>query len=167
MIRPGVGARARACCVSVCVRTCVRVWVCGCVSVCISHLCACACVSANSHTHARAHTRTQARAVERVHTFLTTYGHINAGVFTRATPASAVPGDSAAAGRRKCVVVVGAGISGLAAARQLESFGYKVTVVEACERIGGRARAETWGTGGGVADLGAMILTGVCARPTP
>ena len=83
------------------------------------------------------------------------------------SPANPEPSDSAAAGRRKCVVVVGAGISGLAAARQLVSFGYKVTVVEACDRIGGRARAEAWATGGGLVDLGAMILTGVCARHTP
>ena len=130
--------------------------------VCVS-LCVCFC----KLTHARARTHTQARAVERVHRFLTTYGHINAGVFGRATPASPEPGDSAAAGRRKCVVVVGAGISGLAAARQLVSFGYKVTVVEGCDRIGGRARAEAWATGGGLVDLGAMILTGVCARHTP
>ena len=56
------------------------------------------------------------------------------------------------------MVVVGAGIGGLAAARQLVSFGYKVTVVEACDRIGGRARAGV-GDGWGLS-LGAMISRG-------
>jgi monoamine oxidase len=38
----------------------------------------------------------------------------------------------------KSVVVIGAGFSGLAAAYELASVGYAVTVVDACNRIGGR-----------------------------
>lgn len=41
-------------------------------------------------------------------------------------------------GRDEKVVVVGAGIAGIAAARELEGAGFRVTVLEASQRIGGR-----------------------------
>lgn len=40
--------------------------------------------------------------------------------------------------RDESVVVIGAGIAGISAARQLEAAGYRVTVLEASRRIGGR-----------------------------
>lgn len=40
--------------------------------------------------------------------------------------------------RDESVIVVGAGIAGLAAARELDTAGYRVTVLEASSRIGGR-----------------------------
>lgn len=57
------------------------------------------------------------------------------------------------------VVVIGAGMAGLSAARRLRSLGYAVTVVEARDRIGGRI--HTWrGWGDVPLDLGASWIHG-------
>ena len=65
-------------------------------------------------------------------------------------------------------IILGAGASGLAAARQLVMLGHEVTVLEARERTGGRVHTVTLsGPGGGVgsADLGAMVVTGTDGNP--
>ncbi len=49
-------------------------------------------------------------------------------------------------------------MAGLATARQLMSFGYKVIVLEARNRVGGRCNTDY--TLGGAVDLGASIITG-------
>jgi len=54
------------------------------------------------------------------------------------------------------VVVVGAGIAGLATARQLEARGLEVTVLEARERVGGRTLSEVCGRG--TFDLGGQWI---------
>ena len=68
---------------------------------------------------------------------------------------------------RKRVVVIGAGASGLAAARQLHMLGHHVTVLEARERIGGRVHTVGLhcGSGIGSADMGAMVVTGTEGNP--
>ena len=57
------------------------------------------------------------------------------------------------------VIVVGAGISGLVAANDLESYGYDVLVLEARDRIGGRTLSEISNTGIAL-DVGASWLHG-------
>lgn len=62
----------------------------------------------------------------------------------------------------KHIVVIGAGLSGLAAAARLAGRGYAVTVIEALDRPGGLVRTETLRTAAGTAhrfDTGATVLT--------
>ncbi|XP_053546564.1 L-amino-acid oxidase [Bombina bombina] len=57
----------------------------------------------------------------------------------------------------KHIVIVGAGISGLTAAKVLEDAGHKITIVEASERIGGRILTFR-NKNGWYAELGAMRI---------
>jgi len=74
---------------------------------------------------------------------------VSAGVFAAATllPGcsndDAPQGDPKNAGPKERIVVVGAGMSGLAAARRLADAGMDVTVLEARDRIGGRTWTNT------------------------
>ncbi len=66
--------------------------------------------------------------------------------------------------RKDSVLIIGAGISGLAAARMLSDAGHTVTVLEARDRIGGRIWTErTWSDA--PIDLGASWIHGVNQNP--
>lgn len=91
----------------------------------------------------------------RVYKYLERYSYINFGVFKRIIPLSIVP--------KGKVIVIGAGIAGLMAARQLREFGFDVTIYEARDRIGGRI--ATFRKGPFIADLGAMVVTGLGGNP--
>ncbi|CAI0410949.1 unnamed protein product [Linum tenue] len=70
------------------------------------------------------------------------------------------------------VIIVGAGLAGLAAARQLMRLGFRVTVLEGRKRPGGRVYTKKMELEGGganrvsaSADLGGSVLTGTLGNP--
>lgn len=66
-------------------------------------------------------------------------------------------------GRGATVLVIGAGMAGLAAANELTSAGCTVTVLEARDRVGGRVHTDTsWGV---PLELGAAWVHGVTGNP--
>lgn len=67
-------------------------------------------------------------------------------------------------GSSKSVIVVGAGVAGLAAARDLVNAGYTVTVIEAQDRIGGRLKTDSKTLSMPV-DLGASWIHGTEGNP--
>lgn len=91
----------------------------------------------------------------RIHAYLERHGYINYGVYKRIKPLPQKKYGS--------IIVIGAGIAGLAAAQQLTSFGFEVTVLEARDRVGGRI--ATFRKGPYIADLGAMVVTGLGGNP--
>lgn len=93
--------------------------------------------------------------------FLMFNGYINFGVsppFKAQMPEEATEGS---------VIIVGAGLAGLAAARQLLAFGFKVIVLEGRNRPGGRVYTQKMGQKGNFAavDLGGSVITGIHANP--
>lgn len=93
--------------------------------------------------------------------FLLYNGYINFGVsesFTSHAPEEATDGS---------VIIIGAGLAGLAAARQLMSFGFKVVVLEGRDRPGGRVYTQKmWQEGRfSAVELGGSVITGIHANP--
>lgn len=95
--------------------------------------------------------------MDRVLYFMTRKGLINTGVLS--VPRPLLP-------ERYCiknVIIIGAGASGLAAARQLQNFGSQVVVLEARERIGGRVWDNS--SFGVTVGHGAQIVNGCVNNP--
>uniref|UniRef100_A0A3Q1EZ62 [histone-H3]-N(6),N(6)-dimethyl-L-lysine(4) FAD-dependent demethylase n=1 Tax=Acanthochromis polyacanthus TaxID=80966 RepID=A0A3Q1EZ62_9TELE len=95
--------------------------------------------------------------MDRVLYFMTRKGLINTGVLAVKRPL--LPERY----RSKNVIVIGAGPSGLAAARQLHNFGTQVVVLEARERIGGRVWDDA--SLGVTVGRGAQIVNGCVNNP--
>ncbi|GFP94348.1 protein flowering locus d [Phtheirospermum japonicum] len=93
--------------------------------------------------------------------YLVLHGYINFGV------APAIKERTLVEPRQQNVIVVGAGLAGLAAARQLMAFGFKVTVLEGRRRAGGRVYTTKLASGNRIAavDLGGTVLTGTLGNP--
>uniref|UniRef100_A0A6A7FV35 SWIRM domain protein n=1 Tax=Hirondellea gigas TaxID=1518452 RepID=A0A6A7FV35_9CRUS len=102
----------------------------------------------------------QSNCVDRIYDFLYQYGFINSGILAHGDSAHPTFGP----GTRKRIIIIGAGASGLSAARQLQGFGHSVLVLEARRRIGGRVKTRTAMIGGAV-DVGASIITGLTGNP--
>jgi len=100
---------------------------------------------------------TLAEELKKVLDFLTINGYVNFGILNR------VPTHFNLNYWTGSVIVVGAGIAGIGAARQLTNAGCKVTVLEASDRCGGRLKDDH--SLGNCIGLGAQILTGCINNP--
>lgn len=84
-------------------------------------------------------------------------------LWTSSLLASSCQQGTAVAPNGKTVIVVGAGISGLAAAKKLKERGFTVTVLEAQEKVGGRLRTNR--SAGVAFDEGASWIHGISGNP--
>ncbi|KAH7567058.1 hypothetical protein ACOSQ2_011545 [Xanthoceras sorbifolium] len=115
--------------------------------------------------HALASIRSEHKnLVDSAYNFLLDHGYINFGL---APAIKEVKLRSLDGVERANVVVVGAGLAGLVAARQLVSMGFKVVVLEGRARPGGRVKTRRMKGDGVVAaaDLGGSVLTGINGNP--
>ncbi|MBV9234018.1 MAG: FAD-dependent oxidoreductase [Candidatus Eremiobacteraeota bacterium] len=85
-------------------------------------------------------------------------GGAGAALGASCIPRFVARGASAARGRER-IAIVGAGIAGLVAARQLRDAGVDATVYESSDRVGGRMHSERryWGDGQHTEWCGAMV----------
>ncbi|XP_076954050.1 lysine-specific histone demethylase 1 homolog 1-like [Bidens hawaiensis] len=102
--------------------------------------------------------------VDSAYSFLLEHGYINFGLSPAVKAAKLNPPGGLFRGD---VIVIGAGLAGLVAARQLVFLGFKVVVLEGRSRPGGRVRTKKMSGGDCVAaaDLGGSVLTGINGNP--
>ncbi|KAL3635317.1 Lysine-specific histone demethylase 1 1 [Castilleja foliolosa] len=105
--------------------------------------------------------------VSSAYNYLLQHGYINFGVAPAIKDTKAKVFDEMPKGS---VIVIGAGLSGLVAARQLIFLGFKVIVLEGRARAGGRVRSKKMigneeSSVVGAADLGGSVLTGINGNP--
>lgn len=102
--------------------------------------------------------------VDAAYYFLLEHGYINFGLATAIKEAKLASFNGVVRGN---VVIVGAGLAGLVAARQLVFLGFKVVVLEGRARPGGRVRTKKVKGDGteAAADLGGSVLTGINGNP--
>lgn len=100
---------------------------------------------------------TLAEELKKILDFLTINGYVNFGILPR------VPKPFNLDYWKGSVVVIGAGIAGVGAARQLHNAGCKVTILESSDCCGGRIRDDN--TLGSCIGLGAQIITGCINNP--
>lgn len=102
--------------------------------------------------------------VDSAFNFLLQHGYINFGLAPAIKEAKLRSFDGVVRGN---VVIVGAGLAGLVAARQLVFLGFKVVVLEGRARPGGRVRTKKMNGDGNeaAADLGGSVLTGINGNP--
>ncbi|GLI65648.1 hypothetical protein VaNZ11_009247, partial [Volvox africanus] len=98
------------------------------------------------------------RHAEVAWSYLHSYGFINFGLAVASVPDME---------HEETIIVIGAGLAGLAAAQQLRQLGYRVLVLEARIRPGGRVHTARMEAGGvtGFAELGGSIITGCDGNP--
>ncbi|KAJ1200991.1 hypothetical protein NDU88_004809 [Pleurodeles waltl] len=92
--------------------------------------------------------------------FMTRKGLVNTGILSISPGEHLLPKDY----HYKSVIVIGAGPSGLAAARQLQNFGVKVMILEAKDRVGGRVW-DDHSLNGVTVGKGAQIVNGCINNP--
>lgn len=102
--------------------------------------------------------------VDSAYSFLLEHGYINFGLAAAVKEAKLKSPEGSSRGD---VIVIGAGLSGLVAARQLIFLGFKAVILEGRTRPGGRVRTKKMSGGDCVAaaDLGGSVLTGINGNP--
>ncbi|MED6195681.1 Lysine-specific histone demethylase 1 1 [Stylosanthes scabra] len=103
--------------------------------------------------------------VDTAYRFLLEHGYINFGIAPPIKEAKLKPSDDF---ERGTVIVIGAGLAGLVAARQLVFLGFKVAILEGRMRPGGRVKTKKMKGDDGVeaaADFGGSVLTGINGNP--
>ncbi|KAI3974790.1 hypothetical protein MKX01_028050 [Papaver californicum] len=95
------------------------------------------------------------------YSFLVSHGYVNFGVVP------AIKEKIQVEATKLKVIIIGAGLAGLAAARQLMTFGFKVVILEGRKRAGGRVYTKKMEGSDKIAaaDLGGSVLTGTFGNP--